>query len=156
MRAAKRMRVEAIFVANRLIPDIEGEFLVMELCPERQGAADDRIVELAREGDIAVTRDVPLAARLTARFVSVVDDRGRIFDRDNIGQILSLRNFQVGLFENGIAVERHPSYGKKELKAFADSFDKLTRRLVDNAARQVNDGENGRVVKRTEARHKKR
>jgi uncharacterized protein YaiI (UPF0178 family) len=129
MRAAKRLRVTAVFAANRPIPDVEGEFLVMELCPEGQGAADDRLVEQARAGDIVVTRDVPLAARLTANSVAVLDDRGRVFDRDNIGQLLSLRDFQVELSENGLGVERFSSYGKKELKTFADSFDRLTRKL---------------------------
>ncbi|MDR1466523.1 MAG: DUF188 domain-containing protein [Treponema sp.] len=128
-RAAKRLSVEAVFVANRLIPGVEGEFLVMELCPEGQGMADDRIVEQAREGDIVITRDVPLAARLTANSVAVLDDRGRVFNRDNIGQLLSLRDFQVELSENGLGVERFPNYGKRELKAFADSFDRLTRKL---------------------------
>jgi uncharacterized protein YaiI (UPF0178 family) len=120
-----------VFAANKLIPGVEGEFLVMELCPEGPGSADDRIVEQAREGDLAVTRDVPLAARLTDNLVSVIDDRGRVFNRDNIGQLLSLRNFQVQAAENGLGAPRFPNYGKRELKAFADSFDRLTRKLSD-------------------------
>lgn len=129
MRAAKRLRIEAVFAANRPIPSVEGEFLVMELCPEGQGMADDRIVEQAQEGDIAITRDVPLAARLAANSVVVLDDRGRIFDRNNIRQLLSLRDFQVKLAENGLETLRFSSYGKRELKTFADSFDRLTRKL---------------------------
>ncbi|MDR0410474.1 MAG: DUF188 domain-containing protein [Treponema sp.] len=129
IRAAKRLHVQAVFAANKLIPGVKGEFLAMELCPDGPGTADDYIVEQAREGDLAITRDVPLAARLTANSVSVIDDRGRVFDRNNIGQLLSLRDFQVQAAENGLGVPRFPNYGKRELKTFADSFDRLTRKL---------------------------
>jgi hypothetical protein len=36
----------------------------------------------------------------------------------------------VGLAENGFEFERTASYGKRELKAFADSFDKLLAKLA--------------------------
>jgi uncharacterized protein YaiI (UPF0178 family) len=50
----------------------------MELCPPGQDSADNRIVELARPGDLALTRDVPLASRLVEASVLVMDDRGRV------------------------------------------------------------------------------
>jgi uncharacterized protein YaiI (UPF0178 family) len=39
--------------------------------------------------------------------------------------MLSLRNFTVGLAENGFEIQRTAGYGKKELKTFADSLDRL-------------------------------
>jgi len=46
--------------------------------------------------------------------------------------MLSLRNFTVGLAENGLGIERIANYGKKELKTFADSFDRLLTKLNKN------------------------
>jgi uncharacterized protein YaiI (UPF0178 family) len=81
-----------------------------------------------------ITRDVPLAKRLVEKGASVLDDRGRVFTNDNINETLSLRNFTVSLAENGLGIERKALYGKKELKSFADSLDKiLTRGLKRNS-----------------------
>ncbi|MCL2264655.1 MAG: DUF188 domain-containing protein [Treponema sp.] len=133
LRRAAKLDLNVIFAANRLIPsEIEGikKTVQMEICSSLENSADDRIVELAEPGDLAITRDIPLAKRLVVKNVSVMDDRGRIFTENNINEILSLRNFTVGLAENGFDFDRIANYGKKEFKSFADSFDKiLTRKL---------------------------
>jgi uncharacterized protein YaiI (UPF0178 family) len=129
LKAAEKRCIQAIFAANRQIPGIEGDFAVMALCSEYVDAADDYIVELAEDGDIAVTRDVPLAARLVDKDIAVLDDRGRIFTRDNIGNFMSIRDFNIELTMSGAGMERIANYGKKEIKTFADSFDKLLTKL---------------------------
>ncbi|MDR2793750.1 MAG: DUF188 domain-containing protein [Treponema sp.] len=125
MRAARKRRIEAVFVANRRIPGIEGDHAAMEVCPSREGAADDRIVELACQGDLVITRDIPLAVRLVERGIVVLDDRGRIYTGENIRQQLSMRNFMLVLAGSGLGIERVAHYGKKELKTFADNFDRI-------------------------------
>ena len=127
VRAALRTATRAVFAANRRIPGLEtaeGGHIVMELCPPGQDQADDRIVSSAEPGDLVVTRDVPLAARLVTKNVTVINDRGRHFTPDNIRCHLSLRDFTVGLAENNMGQERHPHYGPKEIKAFSAEFDK--------------------------------
>jgi uncharacterized protein YaiI (UPF0178 family) len=128
MRAAKRGDFTVLFVANRPIPGL-GEKAVMELCPPEEGAADDRIVELARRGDLVVTRDLPLSARLVERDIAVMDDRGRVCTGENIRERLSLRNFVVDLARCGLDGERNPSYGKREIKMMADSLDRFLAKL---------------------------
>jgi len=130
LRRAAKLDITVIFAANRVIPGAEGKTrVIMEVCASGENSADDRIVELAEKGDIAVTRDVPLAKRLVEKNIEVIDDRGRVFSIDNINELLSLRNFIVGLADNGLEIERTANYGKKELKLFADSLDRiLTKR----------------------------
>jgi uncharacterized protein YaiI (UPF0178 family) len=131
LKTAFRRKLRAIFAANHPLAGLNGPggYARMELCPAGEGAADDRIVELAEPGDLAVTRDIPLAARLVEASVLVIDDRGRTYTRENIRERLSLRNFQVGLAENGLETERAAVYGKKELKTFADSLDRALAKL---------------------------
>jgi uncharacterized protein YaiI (UPF0178 family) len=129
LRFSERTGVPAIFAANRSIPGITREGS-MEICPAGEGSADNRILELARPGDMAVTRDIPLAERLVGAGILVLDDRGRIYTAENIRERRSLRDFMVGLAENGLGAERARSYGKKELKSFADSFDRELARLL--------------------------
>jgi len=130
LRAAIRRGIPAVFAANRPVPGIAGENIVMEVCPPGDGSADDRLVELAEPGDLAVSRDVPLAKRLLEKGCAAIDDRGRDFTPGNINELLSIRNFAVGLAENGLGTERTASYGKKERKAFADSLDRRLTKLL--------------------------
>lgn len=129
LRAARRTKTRAFFAANRSIPGIGGEYAEMLICPPNEGSADNKLVQLAQKGDLALTRDIPLAERLLEKGTLVLDDRGRIYTADNIREKLSLRDFTVNLAENGYAFERNAQYGKRELKAFADSFDKLLAKL---------------------------
>jgi len=130
LRCSKRRGIKAVFAANRPIPGASGENVVMEICPQSENAADDRLVELAEPGDIAVCRDLALAKRLLEKSVVVIDDRGRLFTIDNINELLSLRNFTVALAENGMGPERTANYGKKELKAFADCLDRQITKIT--------------------------
>ena len=130
LKTAGRRGIQAVFAANRPIPGIDGENAAMEICPPGDNAADNRMVELAEPGDLAISRDLALAKRLLEKNVAVIDDRGRVFSRDSINELLSLRDFVVGLAENGMGMERIASYGKKERKAFADSLDRQLVKLL--------------------------
>ncbi|MDR2479703.1 MAG: DUF188 domain-containing protein [Treponema sp.] len=133
LQSARRRGIEAVFAANRSLPGISGSGITMELCPPGDNSADNRIIELSVPGDLAISRDVPLAKQLVEKGVAVLDDRGRVFTKENIGELLSLRNFMVGLAENGLETERSAHYGKKELKTFADSLDRLLTKMLKNA-----------------------
>jgi uncharacterized protein YaiI (UPF0178 family) len=109
LRAAARTGIRAVFAANRPIPGIDGEYAAMAICSAGEGAADDQLAALAQPGDLALTRDIPLAARLLEAGAEVLDDRGRIFTAENIREKLSMRNFTVGLAENGYEVLPFPA-----------------------------------------------
>jgi len=129
LRFAGRLGIIAIFAANRPIPDLP-ETAQMELCPQGEGEADKRIAALARPGDLVLTRDLPLAEKLVEGGVAVLDDRGRVFTRENIRQLRSVRDFVVGLADNGLDIERIPSYGREELNALANSLDRELSRGI--------------------------
>jgi len=131
LRRAKKSELRIIFAANRSIPGSENA--EMEICPNTDNAADDRIVELAEKGDLVISRDVPLAKRLVEKEVHVMDDRGRLYTADNINELLSLRNFKVSLADNGLEIERIANYGKKELKTFADCLDRYLTKTLKTA-----------------------
>ena len=128
LRFSGRLGIQAVFAANRPIPGLPAS-AVMELCPPGEGAADDRIVALAQSGDLVLTRDLPLAERLVEAGVSVLDDRGRVFTKENIRELRSIRDFVVNLSDNGLGMERIAAYGKKELADFANSLDRELTRL---------------------------
>ena len=130
IRTSERTKINALFAANRPIPGIEGKTIFMEICPPGEGSADRRIIALAAPGDLVITRDIPLAEKLVEARILVLDDRGRVYTPENIRQYRSIRDYTVGLAENGLGIERIPNYGKKELKTFADSLDRELTRLL--------------------------
>jgi len=130
LRRTSKLKIPVIFAANHAIPDAAAFGVQMEICPNTENSADDRIVELSCCGDIVITRDVPLAKRLVEKKIEVLDDRGRIFTENNINELLSLRNFMVGLADSGLGIERIANYGKKDLKTFADSLDRILTRNI--------------------------
>ena len=130
LRFSARLGIKTIFAANRLIPGLPKDTAHMELCPQGEGAADDRIVALARPGDLVLTRDLPLAERLVEQGIAVLDDRGQVFTKENIKERRSLRDFTVGLAENGYDYERTASYGRKELSSLANSLDRELTKLI--------------------------
>jgi uncharacterized protein YaiI (UPF0178 family) len=136
LRFSARLGIETVFAANRPIPGLPKN-AAMEICAPVEGAADDRIAALARPGDLVLTRDLPLAERLVEAGVAVLDDRGKIFTGENIRERRSIRDFVVGLANNGLDIERTAVYGRKELNAFANSLDRELTRLRDRASESV-------------------
>jgi len=138
LKAARRLGIRAVFAANRPIPGISGENIEMEICPPGDNSADNRLVELAEPGDLAISRDLPLVKRLLEKGSAVIDDRGRVFSPENINELVSIRHFTVGLAEHGLGMERTANYSKKDSKAFADSMDRHLTKMLK--AREPPDG----------------
>ena len=125
-RAAARTRVPAFLVANARLYTPPGNDYVEAL---RVGggpdAADDHIADEACAGDLAITADIPLAARLVAKGVRTIDPRGDEYTEQNIGERLSIRDFMDGLRSTGVETGGHGAWGTREKQAFAATFDRV-------------------------------
>jgi uncharacterized protein YaiI (UPF0178 family) len=125
-------RYRVVFVAARR-PAIEAgpgvEILLVEEGPQ---AADDRIAELASPGDLAITRDIPLMERLAAKGLIVLNDRGEVLDEGKARERRSIRDRAAELRSLGLAPAspRARSWGARELKSFADAFDRTLANAV--------------------------
>ncbi len=116
--------------ANRPIPFSRGLPVEMVLVEKIEGAADRALVVRAAAGDLALTRDIPLAAELVEAGVAVVNDRGALYTRENVRERLSVRDFMAGLNAVGLKPESTARYGKKEWDEFVRTFDREFMKLV--------------------------
>ncbi|OJF76924.1 MAG: hypothetical protein BKP49_04980 [Treponema sp. CETP13] len=132
IRASMRLDIPAIFVANRSISLPKNKLLSMIVSEATPDAADNIIVEKSMIRDIVITRDIPLANRLVEKKVRVINDRGIVYDEENIRQRLSIRNFNLELFNMGLVGEKSSSFGKKELQNFANCFDRELQKKIKN------------------------
>lgn len=122
-----------VFVAARpLRHGPESELVLVEAGPQ---AADERLLELAAPGDLAVTRDIPLAERLAERGVLVLNDRGELMTPDIARERRSLRDRAEELRALGLAPPspRARTWGPREFKAFADALDRVLSRISPRA-----------------------
>lgn len=130
-RAAKRLNVATVLVANRSVPVPKALTMVRSVVV-REGAdqADRYILKHGEPGDLAVTADLPLAADLVEKGLSVIDPRGDEYSSANIASRLSMRNFMDELRGGGMVTGGQAPYGDHDKKAFAATFDRLLTRLA--------------------------
>ena len=130
-RAAARLAVPAVLVANQRMPTPVGNPNVTSVWVQGgPDVADQYIAEHARERDIAITADIPLAAILVEKNVIVLDPRGDLYDVENVRERLSIRDFMESLRGSGVETGGAAPYGPRDKQAFAAALDRvLARRL---------------------------
>ncbi|MBN1243890.1 MAG: DUF188 domain-containing protein [Spirochaetales bacterium] len=130
-RSPEAPRLLAVFIANRRLPEKPGPGCSFEVVPKGE-TADDRIAARAVPGDLVVTRDIPLAARIVEAGIACINDRGAEWSADSVRERLSLRDAMAELRSMGLAesLDRSRGFGEKELKKFADAFDRSLARLL--------------------------
>jgi uncharacterized protein YaiI (UPF0178 family) len=130
-RAAKRMQVEAILVANQRLQTPVGNPHVSAVWVDGgPDVADQHIVDHAVEGDLVVTQDIPLAALLVPQGVVVLDPRGTEHTAETIGERLSIRDFMEEARTAGIVTGGPPPFDARAKQAFASALDRALTRMV--------------------------
>ncbi|MGI5861077.1 MAG: YaiI/YqxD family protein [Myxococcales bacterium] len=124
LRAAKRVAVRAVFVANKHIHVPPGPLVSTVRVPAGLDVADGHIARESEAKDLAITADIPLAAKLVAKGVVVIDPRGTLYDEESIGEALSVRNFMHELREAGVATSGPGAFSPRDSQQFAAALDR--------------------------------
>ncbi len=128
--AAIRRQVKTVFVANAYMKVHPSSYIFFELVDKGGDKADDYIVDHAAGEDLAITADIPLAARLVERNIHVVNTRGETLTSANIGERLAMRNLMEELRGAGMVSGGPKELDKKDVQQFANALDRfLTRKL---------------------------
>ena len=128
-RAAGRLRIPVMVVANKFMALPSSPLISMVLVAGGPDVADDHIVARSLAGDLAVTADVPLAARLVPKGVLVLNPRGEEYDAENIGERLSVRDFLAEARDNGVVTGGPSAWGPKDKQRFANALDRALFRM---------------------------
>jgi len=136
-----RERVVVRYVANRVLPVPESDYIRFTLTSDAPDSADDYILDSCAAGDLVLTRDIPLAAALVKKQITVMNDRGDLFTKNNVTERLAQRDFMQMMREAGIGGDRGKNYGPKEIKAFSACFDReFVRILREERFRKASEG----------------
>jgi uncharacterized protein len=136
-KVAARYKLPLKVVANTSIridrlPDLDAEAVAVPGTPD---AADDWIAERAVKGDLVLTSDIPLAARVIANEVRCLDFRGGEYNPNRIGDALASRDMNATLRQMGAITGGPSAYGAKERSKFASALDAAANRLFRAANR---------------------
>ena len=123
-RAAERRGLAVVLVANSWFQHPRHariSFVQVEAGPDE---ADHYIAEHALAGDLVITADIPLAARLVAYGVAVIQPSGRELDLESIDEALALRDFKESLRTGGTHTGGPPPFGAKQKQRFSNALDR--------------------------------
>ena len=124
-RLAEKKKIMVTFVANQRLILAKSPFIQLVQVGYGENIADDEIVNKCSDGDLIITADIPLAARIVAKGAQALDPRGMIYDENNVGQLLDMRNFMDELRGSGVETGGPPSFGQKERFKFANELDRF-------------------------------
>lgn len=123
-RAAKRTQTKVTLVANQPLRTPRSEFIDSLLAPTGLDAADQRIVELVKPGDLVITADIPLAAKVVEAGGEALDPRGELYTNANVGERLAVRNLLNELRGAGQITGGPAGFNAKDRQAFANQLDR--------------------------------
>lgn len=124
-KVAQRYGLQVTLVANSYMNHPRGDWIRLEVVDKGLDGADDRIVELAGEGDIVITGDIPLAARCLDEGARVLGHKGRPFTKDNVGDALATRQLLSQLRDQGVMGGGPPPFSPKDRSLFLQQLDQL-------------------------------
>ena len=123
-RAAKRTGTKVTLVANQPLHTPRSEFIDSLIVGGDMNAADRRIVELVKPGDLVITADIPLAADVVAGGAQALNPRGELYTDANIGERVAVRNLLDDLRGGGLVTGGPANFNAKDRQAFANQLDR--------------------------------
>ena len=112
-------------VANKPLYIPKSDNIDILLVPGGFNVADEKIVELVASGDLVITAHIPLAAAVIEKGALALNPRGKLYTKENIGEILGMRNLMDELRSSGLETGGPSVFGKKDREAFANAFNSL-------------------------------
>ena len=98
----------------------------MEICSKEKNSADDFIVENSKPGDIVVTRDLILAQRIFNKKILVMNDKGTVFNKENLEYLIEERQLSIQMKSFGISTGgKWKNYNGKDFEKFKSAFSAL-------------------------------
>lgn len=124
-KASARLNLPVILVANSYQTIPHSDLVRLIIVDRGDDVADQYIVDHVEKNDLVITADIPLAARIVEKEAVAINPRGEIYTEENIGEILSMRNFMKELRDGGSLTGGPAAFSARDVQEFANSLNKL-------------------------------
>jgi len=134
-RASRRLRIAVRLVSNRSarIPEGGDAGLITSVrVPGGFDEADRHIAEQVVPGDLVVTADIPLAAKVVDKGALGLDPRGEVYSKDNVQARLTMRNFMQEMRSMDLVRGGPPPLGPKDKHRFAAALEHILASGADS------------------------
>ena len=130
LRVAERHGLSVQMVSNSWMRLDASPLISRVVVAEGPDAADNWIAERITAEDIAVTADIPLAARCLKAGARVIGPTGKPFNEASIGMALAMRDLQSHLRETGESRGFNPEFTPKDRSRFLEAMEQAVKRAA--------------------------
>jgi len=127
-KVATRYGLQTFVVSNSFVQIPPSPLIAREIVQAGADVADDWIVEHVAAGDVVVTSDIPLAARVLAKGAHAVAPYGRAFTEDSIGLALAQRALMEHIRSTGEVTGGPPPFSAANRSQFLQALDRIVAR----------------------------
>ncbi|MDJ0613818.1 MAG: YaiI/YqxD family protein [Rhizobiaceae bacterium] len=125
VRVAERHNTHVIMVADGGLRPSRHDLVRNHIVSQGADAADDWIAENITASDICVTSDIPLAKRCLEKGASAIRPNGKLFDEQNIGMALAMREVKQHIRESQQTQTYNVGFTKADRSAFLQALHAL-------------------------------
>lgn len=124
LRVAERHGLKTWMVTDGGVRPPQSPLVQLVIVAPGMDAADDWIAEHIAAGDIALTNDIPLAARCIEKGARVLRFNGEPFDAQSIGAALATRDLMTHLRDTGQIAGGGPRpFSKQDRSRFLNALE---------------------------------
>ena len=133
VKVARRHGLSVFIVSNGGIRPHQDPLVETVIVPDGPDVADKWIADRASVGDVVVTADIPLAARVIANGAAALRHNGDIFNAENIGSQLATRDLMADLraadpLTTGAGKQGGRAFSKHDRSRFLERLEALIRK----------------------------
>ena len=125
VRVAERHELVVHMVSNSYMRLAEGPLIRRVIVSDGFDAADNWIAEQAGGGDIVITADIPLAARILETQGVPLGPTGKVFTEETIGMALAMRQLKQDLRESSQSQTYNRGFEPRDRSNFLQALDRL-------------------------------
>jgi uncharacterized protein YaiI (UPF0178 family) len=123
-RTSRRRQVKLILVANQTMHIPSSQWIRLISVSEGADVADNKIVEMLAPGEIVITGDIPLAARVVERSGIAIGVHGELFDDHSVHDRLASRDLMEQFRSAGVDTSGPKPLSQKHIQTFANQLDR--------------------------------
>ena len=133
VKVARRHGLSVFIVSNGGIRPHQDPLVETVIVPDGPDVADKWIADRASVGDVVVTADIPLAARVIANGAAALRHNGDVLNAENIGSRLANRDLMADLraadpLMTGAGKQGGRTFSKYDRSRFLERLEALIRK----------------------------
>ena len=133
VKVARRHGLSVFIVSNGGIRPHQDPLVETVIVPDGPDVADKWIADRASVGDVVVTADIPLAARVIANGAAALRHNGDVLNAENIGSRLANRDLMADLraadpLMTGAGKQGGRAFSKYDRSRFLERLEALIRK----------------------------